>query len=201
MITMAMPFWGALRLGKALQADHFSNQLPRQRAGLSIIVIEHAALDGGGPGGDLSHSGRRYESLIHPITILSTCRRPGSASIYAERNEGSPTEEATYQACVKRLYPILMTTMAAMLGAVPLIGTFLYLDRLTKRSYPQSPDGHAELPPPPAGRGLRDDLRLHLPRRPKGRAAVALSHATSQTPPPAPIEAFARYDKGSRLHP
>ena len=38
-------------------------------------------------------------------------------------------------------------------------------------------------------------------RRPKGRAAVALSHATSQTPPPAPIEAFARYDKGSRLHP
>ena len=54
---------------------------------------------------------------------------------------------------------------------------------------------------PSAGRGLRDDLRLHLPRRPKGRAAVALSHATSQTPPPAPIEAFARYDKGSRLHP
>ena len=27
---------------------------------------------------------------------------------------------------------------------------------------------------PSAGRGLRDDLRLHLPRRPKGRAAVAL---------------------------
>ena len=37
--------------------------------------------------------------------------------------------------------------------------------------------------------------------RPKGRAAVALSHATSQTPPPAPIETFARYHKGSRLHP
>ena len=31
-------------------------------------------------------------------------------------------------------------------------------------------------------------------RRPKGRAAVALSHATSQTPPSAPIEAFARYN-------
>ena len=77
MITMAMPFWGALRLGKALQADHFSNQLPRQRAGLSIIVIEHAALDGGGPGGDLSHSGRPYESLIHPITILSTLPSAG----------------------------------------------------------------------------------------------------------------------------
>ena len=35
-----------------------------------------------------------------------------------------PTEEANYQACVKRFHPILMTTMAAMLGAVPLmIGT------------------------------------------------------------------------------
>ena len=36
-------------------------------------------------------------------------------------------------------------------------------------------------------------------RRPKGRAAVALSHATSQTPPPAPIEAFARYGRRRRL--
>jgi HAE1 family hydrophobic/amphiphilic exporter-1 len=35
-----------------------------------------------------------------------------------------PTEEAIYQACVKRFRPILMTTLAAMLGAVPLmVGT------------------------------------------------------------------------------
>ena len=45
-------------------------------------------------------------------------------AIHAERNEGLPTEEAIYQACVKRFRPILMTTLAAMLGAVPLmVGT------------------------------------------------------------------------------
>ena len=37
--------------------------------------------------------------------------------------------------------------------------------------------------------------------RPTGRAVMALSHAPSQTPPPAPIETFARYHQGSRLHP
>src|ERR1700735_221359 len=52
-----------------------------------------------------------------------------------------------------------------------------------------------------AGRVLRDDLRLHLSGSPKGRAVVALSHASSQTPPATPIETFARYHKGSRLHP
>jgi hypothetical protein len=53
----------------------------------------------------------------------------------------------------------------------------------------------------PAGRGLRDDLRLYLQGRPAGRAVMALSHAPAQTPPPAPIETFARYHQGSRLHP
>jgi multidrug efflux pump len=42
----------------------------------------------------------------------------------AERNEGLPPREAIYQACLLRFRPILMTTMAAILGAVPLmIGT------------------------------------------------------------------------------
>src|ERR1700726_2815492 len=102
-----------------------------------------------------------YESLVHPITILSTLPSAGLGAllillafhfdltvvamvgvllligivkkngimmvdfaIHAERNEGLPTEEAIYQACVKRFRPILMTTLAAMLGAVPLmVGT------------------------------------------------------------------------------
>ena len=42
----------------------------------------------------------------------------------AERSEGLPPREAIYQACLLRFRPILMTTMAALLGAVPLmVGT------------------------------------------------------------------------------
>jgi len=38
----------------------------------------------------------------------------------AERKGGKPPEEAIYQACLLRFRPIIMTTMAALLGAVPL---------------------------------------------------------------------------------
>ncbi len=38
----------------------------------------------------------------------------------AERSEGLSSREAIYQACLKRFRPIMMTTMAAMLGAMPL---------------------------------------------------------------------------------
>ena len=38
----------------------------------------------------------------------------------AERSQGLSSREAIYQACLKRFRPIMMTTMAAMLGAVPL---------------------------------------------------------------------------------
>jgi multidrug efflux pump len=41
-------------------------------------------------------------------------------AIAAERNEGKTTEESIFEACLLRFRPILMTTMAAMLGAVPL---------------------------------------------------------------------------------
>jgi len=42
----------------------------------------------------------------------------------AERNEGKSPREAIYQACLLRFRPIIMTTMAAVLGALPLmIGT------------------------------------------------------------------------------
>ena len=42
-------------------------------------------------------------------------------ALYAERNEGKSPREAIYQACLLRLRPILMTTMAALLGALPLM--------------------------------------------------------------------------------
>jgi multidrug efflux pump len=38
----------------------------------------------------------------------------------AEREEGKPPDEAIYQACLLRFRPIMMTTMAALLGGLPL---------------------------------------------------------------------------------
>ncbi len=45
-------------------------------------------------------------------------------AVEAERTEGKTPREAIYQACLLRFRPILMTTMAALLGALPLmVGT------------------------------------------------------------------------------
>jgi len=45
-------------------------------------------------------------------------------ALEAERQEGKPPLEAIYQACLLRFRPIMMTTMAALLGGVPLaLGT------------------------------------------------------------------------------
>ncbi len=98
-----------------------------------------------------------YESLIHPVTILSTLPSAGVGAllalmlshnelnvvsligiilligivkknaimmidfaIAAERNERLSSEQAIFKACVLRFRPITMTTMAAMLGGLPL---------------------------------------------------------------------------------
>jgi multidrug efflux pump len=42
-------------------------------------------------------------------------------ALEAERVQGKPPREAIYQACLLRFRPILMTTMAALLGALPLM--------------------------------------------------------------------------------
>jgi len=41
-------------------------------------------------------------------------------ALEAERTEGLPPEQSIYQACLLRFRPIMMTTMAALLGALPL---------------------------------------------------------------------------------
>ncbi|HVU88417.1 MAG TPA: multidrug efflux RND transporter permease subunit [Pirellulales bacterium] len=41
-------------------------------------------------------------------------------ALEAERNEGKAPREAIYEACLLRFRPIMMTTMAALLGALPL---------------------------------------------------------------------------------
>ncbi|HEU5352699.1 MAG TPA: multidrug efflux RND transporter permease subunit [Terracidiphilus sp.] len=98
-----------------------------------------------------------YESLIHPLTILSTLPPAGVGAILAllitgtdltiialigillligivkknailmidfalqaERDQGLPPVEAIYQACLLRFRPIMMTTMAALFGGLPL---------------------------------------------------------------------------------
>jgi hydrophobe/amphiphile efflux-1 (HAE1) family protein len=102
-----------------------------------------------------------YESLIHPITILSTLPSAGIGALLlllavhmdlsviaiigiilligivkkngimlvdfaleVQRQHGLSPQDAIYQACTLRFRPILMTTMAALLGGVPLmVGT------------------------------------------------------------------------------
>jgi multidrug efflux pump len=41
-------------------------------------------------------------------------------ALEAERHEGKSPDDSIYQACLLRFRPIMMTTMAALLGAVPL---------------------------------------------------------------------------------
>jgi multidrug efflux pump len=43
-----------------------------------------------------------------------------------ERRQGKPPEEAIFEACLLRFRPIMMTTSAALLGAVPLAIGFGY---------------------------------------------------------------------------
>jgi multidrug efflux pump len=102
-----------------------------------------------------------YESLVHPLTIISTLPSASVGAmlalliskedlniisiigivlligivkknaimmidfaLQAERQEGKSSADAIFEACMLRFRPILMTTMAALLGALPLaLGT------------------------------------------------------------------------------
>jgi len=65
-----------------------------------------------------AEAGFRKPSHIRP-SLPALRRRSGIAHRPRERN--LPPEEAIYQACVLRLRPIMMTTMCAILGGVPLM--------------------------------------------------------------------------------
>ena len=67
-------------------------------------------------------------AIIGIILLIGLVKKNGilmvDFAISAERNEGKNSRDAIYEACLLRFRPIMMTTMAAMLGAVPLaIGT------------------------------------------------------------------------------
>ena len=99
-----------------------------------------------------------YESLAHPLTIISTLPSAGLGALLAlnlfgadltviafigiilligivkkngimmvdfalegERRRGLPPQQAIHEACMERFRPIMMTTLAAMLGALPLV--------------------------------------------------------------------------------
>jgi HAE1 family hydrophobic/amphiphilic exporter-1 len=99
-----------------------------------------------------------YESLVHPITIISTLPSAGLGALlllmavhydlsviaivgiilligivkkngimlvdfaqHVEHEQGLTAEESIYRACIMRFRPILMTTMAALLGGVPMM--------------------------------------------------------------------------------
>jgi multidrug efflux pump len=63
-------------------------------------------------------------SVIGIILLIGIVKKNGimmvDFALDAERNEGKGPEEAIYQASILRFRPIMMTTMAALLGALPL---------------------------------------------------------------------------------
>ncbi len=63
-------------------------------------------------------------ALIGIILLIGIVKKNGimmvDFALEAERREGKRPEEAIYQACLLRFRPIMMTTMAALLGALPI---------------------------------------------------------------------------------
>jgi multidrug efflux pump len=69
-------------------------------------------------------------ALIGLILLIGIVKKNGimmvDFALDAERKEGKDPVEAIYQACLLRFRPIMMTTMSAILGALPLaMGTGL----------------------------------------------------------------------------
>ena len=72
----------------------------------------------------LCHTDLNVIGLIGIILLIGIVKKNGimmvDFALEAERQEGKAPLDAIYQACLLRFRPILMTTMAALLGGVPL---------------------------------------------------------------------------------
>ena len=77
---------------------------------------------------NLTHSDFSVVALIGIVLLIGIVKKNGimmiDFALEAERKDGMPAVEAIYQACLLRFRPIMMTTMAALLGGLPLaLGT------------------------------------------------------------------------------
>ncbi|WP_437230314.1 multidrug efflux RND transporter permease subunit [Planctomicrobium sp. SH661] len=72
----------------------------------------------------LCHEDLSVIGLIGIILLIGIVKKNAimmiDFALDAQRNDGRTPEEAIYEACLLRFRPIMMTTMAALLGAVPL---------------------------------------------------------------------------------
>ncbi len=72
----------------------------------------------------LTHNDLTVVALIGIILLIGIVKKNAimmiDFALEAERDEHKPPEEAIYQACLLRFRPIMMTTMAALLGGLPL---------------------------------------------------------------------------------
>ena len=76
----------------------------------------------------ICHDDFNVVALIGIILLIGIVKKNAimmiDFALDAERHEGRPPEEAIYQACLLRFRPIMMTTMAALFGGLPLaLGT------------------------------------------------------------------------------
>jgi multidrug efflux pump subunit AcrB len=141
-----------LRLPSGIRADFAGDakELAKMASGVALLIV--AALLA-----VYIILGVLYESLVHPVTIISTLPSAGLGALLAlqafgseftiiafigillligivkkngimlvdfalqaEREKGLSPHDAAIEAAVERFRPILMTTLAAMLGALPL---------------------------------------------------------------------------------
>jgi multidrug efflux pump len=72
----------------------------------------------------ITHNDLTVVALIGIILLIGIVKKNAimmiDFALEAEREEHKPPEEAIYQACLLRFRPIMMTTMAALLGGIPL---------------------------------------------------------------------------------